>query len=78
MDQGASFIAILDRRGMAAVKQRIPEAITIGITVGSIEVLKRRLSLRDTESNEHFDQRILLAEQEMSILKKKMSHYMSF
>lgn len=63
--QDESFIVIVDRQGMAKIKQQIPQAITIGIQVSSLLELEKRLFSRSTELPEQIRKRILLAQEEI-------------
>ncbi len=63
--QGAHYIAILDRAGVAAIKAHIPEAVLIGIKPPTKESLHIRLAMRDQDSKEDIERRLALANQEL-------------
>ncbi|HYK99170.1 MAG TPA: guanylate kinase [Candidatus Acidoferrales bacterium] len=55
-----------DPQGMRKIKSQLPEALTIFIMPTSVDVLKKRLDLRGTETPEERDVRLRNAEIEMA------------
>lgn len=64
LEKGCSYIIILDQSGALKIKQEIPEAVTIWISVSSLEILKERLYSRNTENKEEIIKRLMIAQQE--------------
>ena len=60
----------LDVHGAMQVKQNHPEAVIIFIMPPSLEVLRERLALRGTDSEEEIEKRLKLAEKEMAVKDK--------
>jgi len=65
VERGYNYILILDRQGAVRVVQEYPDAVTIWISVPSINILKERLRKRGTESEEKLQKRLLIAKDEM-------------
>lgn len=65
VEEGTSYIMILDRAGTQRIMEQVPSAVAIWIYVG-LGVLKERLKLRNSESHEHIQKRLALAEQEFA------------
>jgi guanylate kinase len=63
---GTSCLMVTDLAGVYRIKQLIPQAILFWITVPSPEILKERLIKRGTETSEKINQRLILAQQEMT------------
>lgn len=64
--QGMINILIIDRVGARSVKRFVPEAITIWLTVPSLEVLRSRLEQRGRDSQEQIERRLKMAELELA------------
>lgn len=64
MQQGLSFVIIVDRAGAKKFKCLIPQAVAIWITLDNLEELKKRIELRGSMSQQDIDERLKLAEQE--------------
>lgn len=76
LDQGTSYILIIDRPGAIRIKEVFDAAILIWIYTQSIAVLEQRLRIRNTETDEHIMKRLLLAEQELNEEKiNSLYHY---
>lgn len=71
LEQGNSFIMILDSQGVQVITNLLSEAIAIWISVPNIEILKKRLLLRKSENLEQINKRILLAQKEIQEKSKK-------
>jgi len=71
LEQGNSFLMILDSQGAQAIASLLSEAILIWISVPNIEILKKRLLLRKSENLEQVNKRILLAQKEIQEKSKK-------
>ena len=65
LEQGASFIIIVDRLGASRLLERVSESVLIWVTVPTIEILEKRLLLRNTETPEQIKRRLQWAQQEM-------------
>lgn len=70
VNEGKSFIFVLDRPGAKSIYKLIPDAILIWIDVPSIDVLADRLNKRHSESDASLERRIALAKQEIEEEKK--------
>lgn len=66
LESGLSLMLITDRDGADKIRNLVPEAILIWIIPPTIEILKNRIKLRNTESPEQLSRRIQLAQQELS------------
>ena len=66
LDSGCDIILDIDVQGTIQLLDRYPESITIFIMPPSIEELKRRLKLRDTDSSEVISKRLENAKIEMA------------
>ena len=71
LEQGNSFLMILDSQGAEAIAMLFSEAVLIWISVPNIEILKKRLLLRKSENLEQINKRILLAQKEIQEKSKK-------
>ncbi len=69
--QGNSYIAILDYTGACAVASAYPQAMNIWISPPDIATLQRRLEQRYTESQEQLERRLMLAQNELEIVKNE-------
>jgi len=76
LNDGRSFIIILDRVGTKKILEEIPSAITIWIFVSSIEELRSRMQLRGADGKEQMLLRMSLAEKEM--LEEQESPFYKF
>ncbi len=63
---GESIIFDIDVQGARQILKRYPEAVTIFIMPPSLDVLKKRLTLRETDSDEVIAERLKNAENEMA------------
>lgn len=68
--KGMICILVIDRVGARLIKQIIPEAITVWITVPSLAVLRSRLEKRGRDSQEQIEKRLFLAKKELKDEKK--------
>ncbi len=69
--RGRDVLLKIDVQGAIAVRRRIPQAVFIFLAPSSPEVLRNRLSARNTESQEELDRRLADAEIELA----QMPHY---
>jgi guanylate kinase len=70
-NENKAVIFDIDVLGALAIKKIYPdETLTIYVDVPSFEDIKKRLSLRNTESEEHLKERILKAHQESNYKNK--------
>lgn len=63
--QGIVNVIILDREGGKQLKAQVPQALTVWLTVPSLEELRRRLELRGRDSQEQIERRLFLAKNEL-------------
>jgi len=66
LDSGRDIILDIDVQGTIRLLERYPESVTIFVMPPSIEELKRRLKLRDTDSIEVIARRLENAKMEMA------------
>ncbi|MBW2590512.1 MAG: guanylate kinase [Deltaproteobacteria bacterium] len=66
LDSGLDIILDIDVQGTIRLLERYPESVTIFIMPPSIEELKRRLELRNTDSDEVIARRLENAKMEMA------------
>ena len=66
LDSGRDILLDIDVQGTILILKRYPESITIFVMPPSIEELKRRLELRDTDSGEVIASRLENAKMEMA------------
>lgn len=66
MASGRDVILRVNVDGAATIKRIAPEAIFIFIAPASLEELRRRLSLRRTETPEEIEQRLAMAQHEFA------------
>lgn len=69
LSQGKHVMLVIDTQGAKKVRDKLPGA-TIFVAPPSIEVLKQRLSKRNTESNEELQKRLIWAEEELQHQKE--------
>ncbi len=67
IEQGVSYILVIDRVGAQQIKRHINDAILIWLEVHHIDVLKERLLKRGTESEAQMEQRLKRAQQEIQL-----------
>ena len=65
--EGRSPVLEIETGGALAVRDRIPAAVTIFVTAPSREERERRLRLRATESEGEIDERLDIAEQQLTL-----------
>ena len=65
IEQGRSYILILDRKGAKSVKESYPNAVLIWLIPPSLEELAQRLHKRATDLPEHINRRLDLAHVEL-------------
>ncbi len=65
LEQGKSFLLVVDRAGAKNLKNLIKEPVLIWLTVPTIQTLENRIKQRGTESSKVRDERLELARQEM-------------
>jgi len=70
INDGKSLVLEVDVKGALKIKSEYPNSVLIFIAPPGIEELKKRLSLRNTESEEDFHKRIERAELELSFKDK--------
>ena len=63
---GHDTILDIDVKGTLQIIERYPDAVTIFVLPPSMEILRNRLKLRDTDSAEEIKRRLLEAEKEMA------------
>jgi len=63
--QGFSFILIIDRFGAEQIVRKHPAAVLIWVQVSSVDILSERLKLRDADSLEQIQTRLILAKKEI-------------
>ncbi|WP_333839535.1 guanylate kinase [Pelomicrobium sp.] len=66
LEAGTDVLLEIDCQGAAQVRRLMPEAVGIFILPPSMEVLKRRLEKRGTETPEAIERRLKAAREEMS------------
>ncbi len=65
LERGSNVLLKIDVQGAATVRQKLPEAIFIFLTPGSIETLSQRLNERHTETEEELQRRLTDAQHEL-------------
>src|SRR6056297_3477567 len=60
----------IDCQGAKTIKDKIPNAILIFITVSDLDIIKNRLEKRETETNESVKRRLNQAKEELKTLNK--------
>ena len=70
INDGKSLVLEVDVKGASKIKSEYPNSVLIFIAPPGIEELKKRLSLRNTESEEDFHKRIERAELKLSFKDK--------
>jgi guanylate kinase len=65
--EGRSPVLEIETGGALAVRDRVPAAVTIFVTAPSREERERRLRLRATESEGEIDERLDIAEQQLTL-----------
>jgi guanylate kinase len=65
IEEGASYIAIVDRLGVQSIIQKYEKAVSIWLEPPSFDALKKRLYARQSETEEQVRGRLRLAEQEL-------------
>ena len=66
MLQGNNVLLDIDVHGMIQLLKRYPESITVFVAPPSIEILKKRLEKRGTDSKKSIKKRLFNAEKEMA------------
>lgn len=66
MASGRDVVLRIDVNGAATMRQMAPEAVFIFLAPASSDELRRRLSLRRTESVDEIDRRLAVAENELA------------
>lgn len=74
LESGQLGIMEIDVNGAMALKNKIPEIITIFITAESLRVIEARLRQRGTETEETIGKRLQIAKDEMEIGKTKYDY----
>jgi len=70
LSSGKDVVMRLDVQGAATVKALVPDAVLIFLSPASEEELARRLSLRNTETEQQLRERLLLIRDEMARLRE--------
>jgi guanylate kinase len=70
MARGITCILVIDRVGARQIKELVRDALTVWITVPSLEVLRERLERRGRDSQEQIKRRLFLAEIELDEEKR--------
>lgn len=70
MDAGKDVILKIDVQGAETVRRLAPEAVFIFMAPGSFEELRKRLSLRMTESSVEMERRLNIAKEELAMADK--------
>lgn len=65
IDKGITTILIIDRVGAQQLKGLIPDALTIWLTVPSLEELRKRLETRGRDSQEQIERRLIMGKSEL-------------
>jgi guanylate kinase len=65
LGRGETVILKIEVQGAARVREIYPEALTIFLLPPSLEILEKRLRLRDTDSEEDIQTRLAIAREEM-------------
>src|SRR6056297_2688459 len=60
----------IDCQGAKTIKEKIPDAVVIFITVSDLDVIKKRLKNRETETDESIKRRLNQAQEELKTLNK--------
>lgn len=66
---GKDVILEIEVQGALKVKEKFPQAIFIFLLPPSLDVLKQRITGRGTESQDTIDRRMVVAAQELSLLR---------
>ena len=66
-ERGHAPLLEIETGGALAVRDRVPEAVTIFVTAPSKEALERRLRARATESEGEIEQRLDIAERQLAL-----------
>lgn len=66
VQEGYSYIAVVDRAGVRSIKSVYEQAVAIWLDVPSIEVLELRLRARGTDSQERIQKRLAIAQLELA------------
>lgn len=76
LEQGFSYILIIDRIGAAQILKKYSDVVLIWIHLSSIDLLSGRLKSRNSESFEQIQTRLFLAKKEIEQeLSTPMYHY---
>jgi guanylate kinase len=70
IEKGITSILIIDRVGARLVREKVPQAVTIWLTVSSLDVLRRRLEMRGRDSQEQIETRLKMAKMEFEEERK--------
>lgn len=65
VEQGSSFIAVVDRLGVRSILSKYQHAVAIWLEPPSLQILEGRLRARKTELEEQIQKRLSLAKQEL-------------
>jgi guanylate kinase len=65
-----TVILVIDRAGARQIKELIPDALTVWLTVPSLDELRRRLETRARDSQEQIERRLEIAKRELEEEKK--------
>ena len=65
LNQGYDVVLEIDLQGAMQIKEKYPSAITIFFMPPSLEILKERLKMRGTETDEEIEKRIQIAKREI-------------
>ncbi len=68
--KGVTVILVIDRAGARQIKELIPDALTVWLTVPSLDELRRRLETRARDSQEQIERRLEIAKRELEEEKK--------
>ncbi len=70
LDQGISYLLIVDRVGAQKIVKKVPDVVLIWIEAPSMTALKERLIRRGTDSEAQIERRCSRAQVEMDLEKK--------
>ena len=70
IDEGANVFLKIEVEGAGNIRKVFPEAVSVFIVPPSMDELKRRLSGRGTETEESFNRRLEIAQDELSRAKE--------
>jgi len=70
LQSGKPVILRIDCQGAKTIKKKIPDAIVIFLTVSDLDIIKKRLKDRETETDKSIQRRLNQAQEELKTLNK--------